>query len=241
MHAQYAGNKMIYEELKNQPHIRSVENKSLFDDIKRELSKKTDHSVSKGNVVDETNPQFIHKTTYGEVEIDGMERLMCIIRQNNIQVFIDIGSGCGKFPIMCAFLQSIKLSVGFELVKERHDIAVKNAMLVTDNKIYDKIKLINSNMLNVNYRDLITRHTTRPIMVWISNLCFTPEVNDSLFEKLILELPKGSIIACSKEPTDKTKLTPYEFRSNQFNVQNGTGIVPMTWCSESTVYVYGTN
>ena len=62
--------------------------------------------------------------------------------------------------------------------------------------------------------------------MWFSNLCFDQTGIDTIFQKLTNNLPIGTIICCSKKPTQN------------FGEFLNTIQVPMSWNKESNVYVY---
>ena len=66
--------------------------------------------------------------TYGEITSKGViELIENLTNSNQIKkdyIFFDIGSGYGKVPRMFAEITDIK-SVGVEIDKEKHDMAVK--------------------------------------------------------------------------------------------------------------------
>ena len=66
-----------------------------------------------------------HKTTYGEMEYEGIEKLYEAVKEFEPTCFMDIGSGRGKLCMYMASKPEIKHSLGIELVKERHDDAKK--------------------------------------------------------------------------------------------------------------------
>ena len=83
---------------------------------------------------------------------------------------------------------------------------------------------MDNNFLNYNL-DAIK---SLKVLVWISNLCFDQETTNSIFKKIIKELPKGTIIACSK---------PYNFNNVQIK-KIAEITVKMSWSNGSTVYCY---
>mgnify|MGYP001164281244 FL=1 len=65
---------------------------------------------------------------YGEITFQGALDLINNLKENNEinedSIFVDIGSGYGKLPIIFSELCDIS-SIGIEIVKEKHDIALK--------------------------------------------------------------------------------------------------------------------
>lgn len=185
-----------------------------------------------------------YSTVYGELTYDGIELLAKIIDRQKIKVFMDIGSGNGKIPVVLAQSQSITTSFGVELVEERHKNAmvVKNKLLENPKfkEIVKKINLVNDDMFNVDFGKIATDSQT---LVFISNLCFGEEITAQLFAKLAKELPIGSVIASSKIPSSIPKcFKPIESNSSwnspDLPIINGTTKMPMTWIDNSTVHFY---
>ena len=167
-----------------------------------------------------------HKTTYGEMEYEGLEKLFRYIKkfEPRINTFIDVGSGRGKLVLYMAGKPTIKKSIGIELVDKRHEDALdlKNKLEIFENYT-NKVDLLNKNVLEISFQEYLP--TDGFVFVWFSNLCFDQEITDSIFEKMREELPKGSIICCSQCP--KTN-----------DLDNIPSIkIPMTW-SISTVSIY---
>lgn len=167
-----------------------------------------------------------HKTTYGEMEYEGLEKLFRYISKFDprINSFIDVGSGRGKLVLYMAGKKNIKKSIGIELVDKRHE----NALQLLDQlnmfpNFTNKVTLLNKDVLEISFKEYLP--TEGLVFVWFSNLCFDQEITDSIFEKMREELPKGSIICCSQCPNTK-------------DLDNIPSMkIPMTW-SVSTVSIY---
>lgn len=85
--------------------------------------------------------------------------------------------------------------------------------------MFDKIKVINDNMLsnNNNYTDAD--------FIYISNLCFSDEVNKAIYKKLNSELKDGSIIFSSRN---------IDFGNNS---ESSRTTVNQTWNNYSNIHV----
>jgi len=167
-----------------------------------------------------------HKTTYGEMEYEGLEKLFRYIKkfEPRINSFIDVGSGRGKLVLYMAGKPNIKKSIGIELVDKRHEdaLGLKRKLDIFANYT-NKVDFLNKNVLDISFREYLPNESL--VFVWFSNLCFDQEITDSIFEKMKEELPKGSIICCSQCP-------------NFENIEDLPPIqIPMTW-SVSTVSMY---
>ena len=162
------------------------------------------------------------KITYGEMDYEGMQQLYNHVKKINskIDCFIDIGSGRGKLCMYMGSQPKINSVLGVELVKERHDDAVE---LKTDLRSVNlnKVELINKSILDVDLKKYSSNH----VLVWFSNLCFNPSTKNDIFKKLVIELPKGTIVCCSNRP---------DINIEFLEIIN----IPMSWNHSSSVYIY---
>lgn len=174
-----------------------------------------------------------YATTYGEMDYPAIEKYNDLFNKDeNIDYFIDFGSGRGKLPLFMADKVNVK-SIGIELVTERHDDAIKlkNTLAEKYPEITNKVVLINGDMFK--YLEDVNKETFKtPVLIWISNLCFGEEITSRLFNKLIEKMPSGSIIGSSKVPNKiPNGLEPVNFeKDNKVEVQ-------MSW-SKSNIYIY---
>ena len=173
---------------------------------------------------DEKHEQYV--TTYGEMTLKGIEQLVKLFEKtqpintysNNQQTFYDLGSGIGKNVMMVASLVPGIKSKGIELVKERHNKAMI-AYHVLKHKSKENIEFICGSFFDYNISDAA--------WIFISNLCFTDEINKKLTEQLENQVKQNTLIACSVElPTNDAFTLIY------------TGSIPMTWEKKSTLYLY---
>jgi len=80
--------------------------------------------------------------TYGELTINGIEKLFEIVKIKPTDTFIDVGSGYGKIIDYVAQKYKIKC-IGIEIDKEKYDISkkiVKNKNVVIINNDFRNIK-----------------------------------------------------------------------------------------------------
>ena len=166
---------------------------------------------------------------YGEMTYKGINQLNTIVNPNNdFKYFIDIGSGRLKLPIYMASNPNIIKSYGIELVTERYNDGMQLLDKLKQNSNFNiytsKITSINDDLFNIDLRTLLPEKT----FVWISNLCFSENINDKLFHKLTTELKPESIICCSKQPS--TDIPGLEFVRNI--------PIQMSWTENSDTYIY---
>jgi tRNA G46 methylase TrmB len=175
-----------------------------------------------------------YKTTYGEMDYEGIESLYPVVLQKleaneNITTFMDIGSGRGKLVMYMANKPNIQKSVGVELVDSRHKDALhlRDQLAAEYPDITKKVEFLNEDVLKVDLRSHIMDERNHAF-VWFSNLCFEQSTTNAIFEKLKRELPQGSIICCSKQP----------------NIQDlkflETVPIKMSWMDGSQVHIYKT-
>lgn len=168
-----------------------------------------------------------HNITYGEMNYEGMKKLNMYVQKINpeINTFMDIGSGRGKLCLYLASLRKINKCIGIELVKSRYEDAMelKERLSLA---FADKVEFICANVFDVNIRDILP--SDAKVFVWFSNLCFEQSTIDNIFEKIINELPSGSIICCSKKTNSENERIIF-IESVQ---------IEMSWKKESDVYIY---
>jgi hypothetical protein len=163
--------------------------------------------------------------TYGEVTLDGVKQLAHIFQRHPIttypvsrRVFYDLGSGIGKNVIMMASLVPSIISKGIELVNERHNMAMTAYRNIKEQSVRSRVEFIHGSILDRSLSDAA--------WIYISNLCFSSEINDQLSEKLGRELQVRALIVCSK-PLNHPSLRLI-----------GQTKLSQTWSSESEAYVY---
>ncbi len=176
------------------------------------------------------DPKF--HLTYGEITCDGSVELANIFTKlrpiNNYspeqRVFYDLGSGIGKNVVLLASLVPYLNAKGIELVKDRHDTAMSVYNNLTDKSLKKRIEFINGSFLDKQLGDAA--------WIFISNLCFSKEVQIELAEKLSKELRPQTLIACSQE---------FEFPEGLFT-RLDKYTLPMSWNENSSVvFMYRKN
>ena len=132
-----------------------------------------------------------YSKTYGELTKKGLTQILKGVKTKN-KTFVDIGSGKGSVVInVVNNYPQIKKVIGIELDKERHEEAEKRIKKEVSKKNQKKITLINGDMLtNYSYSDCD--------LIYISNLCFSNDVNMKLSKKLNKELCPGSKVFTSR-------------------------------------------
>jgi len=170
------------------------------------------------------DPKFAY--TYGEMRLSGIQKLIDLYKSiypissypSDRRVFYDLGSGIGKNVIMVASMEPHILSKGIELVEYRHNIAM-DAWNKVQKSVQSRVEFMNKSFLDVSLNNAA--------WIFISNMCFSEQVNKELAEKLEKELQKNTLIASSK---------PFVF-SNKFELVK-TISIPMTWDASSETLIY---
>lgn len=89
---------------------------------------------------------------YGEINHAALNKLLKHLKLSTNDVFYDLGSGVGKVITQTLLTTPIKLAVGIELSKSRHEgavIALKRAASY-EPSINQRVKLINKDLLTVD-------------------------------------------------------------------------------------------
>tara|TARA_B110001450_G_C17488636_1_gene427340 strand:- start:116 stop:709 length:594 start_codon:yes stop_codon:yes gene_type:complete len=172
-------------------------------------------------------PDFVN--TYGEITYEGFKQCFKGISTKD-KVFYDLGSGIGKLVVYNGLEKKFKKTIGVELNKNRHLIAketlkhIKKDIKKKGVKSYidksKKITFIHDSLFNKKYFN--------GNVYFISNLCFTEEMNKKLayfFDTY--NKKKNTIIFCSKQ---LPILSPVK-RVQQMNCT-------MTWSQDSQIYKY---
>jgi SAM-dependent methyltransferase len=170
-----------------------------------------------------------HNLTYGEIEWPTLKLIMDYTQKQTWPAsgaparFYDLGCGRGRAVLYMALAGPFDQSVGIEVLPERVSLA-QQALAKLKTSIPSagaKVRLYEASFLNPSFKYKDAR------VVFLSNLCFDNETQDALFKKLNLEMPKGSLLFCSREPA--TPLGAFE--------KVGVEKVPMTWTPSSEIHI----
>lgn len=140
-----------------------------------------------------------HNLTYGEIEWSMLKLIVEHTKQWPSQSpgrFYDLGCGRGKAVLYMALAGPFDLSVGVEVLPERillaqHALTQLKASIPSAGS---KIRLYEASFLNPAFKYKDAR------VVYLSNIYFDSETQAAIFAKLNIEMPKGSLVFCSKEP-----------------------------------------
>lgn len=168
--------------------IKSIcEHLDIWNDYTPEQKYNLENLTKRDSVLNknfEYKGKYNKNLTYGEVTKSGVEQIIEKIYRHKktistSDVFVDIGSGCGKFLIHSSFRLNLKTFVGIDIVESRVKYAkhiLDKFTPLEDNK---KIFFINK---DVNEFDLSIAN-----IVFMNNVTFS----DTLCNKIYNKLPSG--------------------------------------------------
>lgn len=166
-----------------------------------------------------------HNLTYGEIEWSALKAIANYAKQSD-QIkgkFYDLGCGRGRAVLYMALTGLFDLSVGIEVLPERVSLAQQalNHLKASIPNAGSRVRLYEASFLNPAFKYKDAK------VVFLSNLCFDDNTQTALFSKLNLEMPKGSLVFCSRAPS----IIPPAFE------HIATESVAMTWIPQSELYI----
>ena len=174
-----------------------------------------------------------HVTTYGEVSNQGLHVLAELFKRHaplskfgtGSRNFFDLGCGVGRVVLGIALLVPEIHSNGIEIVPERIRLAQAAASRIHSKNLSSRIQIRQGSFLDpgISYNSVC--------WIFISNLCFNPEIQRALAERLEKECSPGCVIICSKE-------LPFSTDAARFEKIDSGIVVPMTWSATSTCNIY---
>lgn len=142
-----------------------------------------------------------HNLSYGEVEWSTLKRMIEYIEKQQWPShspgrFYDLGCGRGRAVLYMALTGPFDLSVGVEVLPERIALAQQalTKLKVSIPSAGTKVRLYEASFLNPAFKYKDAR------AVFLSNMCFDSDTQAAIFAKLNLEMPKGGLVFCSREP-----------------------------------------
>lgn len=140
-----------------------------------------------------------HNLTYGEVEWPTLKFMVEYTEKAAPHIkgrFYDLGSGRGRAVLYMALAGPFEQSVGIEVLPERVNLA-QQALTKLKQSIPTagtKVRLYEATFMNPAFKYKDAR------AIYMSNLSFDTDVQDTIFRKLAAEMPKGSLLFCHKSP-----------------------------------------
>jgi len=168
-----------------------------------------------------------HNLTYGEIEWPALKTMLDYLEKHGTSIsggrFYDLGCGRGRAVLYMAMSGLFDYSVGIEVLPERVSLAkdALNKLRASIPIAGAKVKLFEASFLNPAFKYKDAK------LVFLSNMCFDKQTQDAIFQKLSAEMPKGSLVFCSRLPD--ASLPTFE--------TVGVERVPMTWTPTSEIHI----
>ena len=162
----------------------SSEDKFKLENITKRDSKINKHFTYKG--------EYNISIAYGEVLRTGVDTIISKINKykkpTEKDVFVDVGSGCGKLVLHTAISSNIKTLVGVEILSQRflYSKHIKEQILPDSNSVF---------FINKDIKDFNLSIAT---IVFINDVCFDQRTILDIYESL----PKGCHFILSTEIND---------------------------------------
>jgi hypothetical protein len=185
----------------------SPEEKFKLENITKRDSKINRHFTYKG--------EYDINIAYGEVLRSGVDTIISKINKykkpTEKDVFVDVGSGCGKLILHTAISSNIKTLVGVELLSQRYNYAkyIKEMILPENNSVF---------FINKNIKDFDLSVAT---IVFINDVCFENRLILDIYEAL----PKGCHFILS------SKINNCKIMKEEFTID-------VSWGSKLKLYYY---
>lgn len=163
-----------------------------------------------------------HNLTYGEIEWPTLKLMLEHAEKQTISGrFYDLGCGRGRAVLYMALSGAFDFSVGIEVLPERLSLAQQALQKLRLSIPLAGVKLFEASFLNPSFKYKDAK------MIFLSNMCFDDKTQDALFTKLNVEMPKDSLVFCSKLPN--VPIPAFE----KVSVER----VPMTWTPTSEIHI----
>lgn len=160
--------------------------------------------------------------TYGEMTIEGTQKLLDYLKPQKTDVFVDAGSGVGKLVSQVFFTTDVSKCVGIELSKERH------AKAVQVKKNLEKDSLVpQGRLLEFHNTDILTADLNDVTIFFMCSTCFSPELMQKITAKLAGLKPGLRVVTLKHLPDNE-----------ECFVLRNTLQLPMTWSASTPVYIY---
>lgn len=159
--------------------------------------------------------EYDKKLVYGEVLRSGVDVIISKIdkykKPTEKDVFVDIGSGCGKLVMHMSISSNIKTLVGVELLTQRHNYAkyIKQNIIPDNNSVF---------FINKDIKDFDLSIST---IVFINDLCLDNRLVLDIYESL----PKGCHFILSR------KINECKIMKEEFNID-------VSWGGQLKLYYY---
>ena len=170
-----------------------------------------------------------HKTlTYGEITSTGADMLLTLVDMTD-GVFVDLGSGIGRLVHHVATSMPVKLSIGIELVEERHNVALQaQALIETKGVPMAEVQFVLGDLLD----PALDSHYSQYTHIFICSLCFP----DSVLLHVVDALQKSIDDGTAARP--KWLFTQRKLPFKGPWVHTRSIEVPCTWSASVNFHIY---
>ena len=190
----------VSQQIKTRRHLRTRGTRRRLNDIHNGIKLNTEATAAIlapiYAALPDTKAIGQHNLAYGEVEWSTLKLMSQHAEKGISGKFYDLGCGRGRAVLYMALTGSFDLSVGVEVLPERISLAQQalSKLKLSIPSSQSNVRLYEASFLNPAFKYKDAR------LVFLSNMCFDIETQDAIFAKLNIEMPKGSIVFCSKEP-----------------------------------------
>jgi len=183
------------------------------------------NTVSRSDVYDaEKKTGELVASTYGEILVSSVDKLIEKLIITSDDVFYDLGSGAGKLVMQMHTNSEVGIAKGVEFQPNRYKIAEKalkkmynhKPELLNDERI---ISYYNGNIINFDLNDAT--------IIFMCSTCFPEELMDVVLEKVRNNSNIKYIISL-KDHDNFKQILPNKETLN----------LPMTWSSNTNVNIY---
>lgn len=132
--------------------------------------------------------EYNDEVVYGEILRPGVEKIWQAIQKykkpTEKDVFVDIGSGCGKLLIHLSLISNLKTLIGVEKVELRS---------LFSKKIKERFLPESKSVFFIN-KDILQFDISFSTIVFMNDICFSERLQLDIWEKI----PQGCHVICSK-------------------------------------------
>lgn len=158
--------------------------------------------------------------TYGEITFDGLEALFKDLKVTKNDVFCDLGCGVGKACAQSLLTTPMRKSIGVELSKTRISDAQKAKQRLQKKRRLGKKEFI------LREENILDADLNGVTVVYMASTCFSSELMKKVTDKLAGNKNKLRVLTLKQLPAH-----------DKF-VYVKTYNLPMTWASNTPVYLY---
>lgn len=139
--------------------------------------------------------------TYGEIAYASMEAITQVVMFSSDDVFYDLGSGVGKFPIFVHLWTTAKKSIGIELSESRHNGALNamSSLYDYENDGFNALADENRELLFI-HGDISETDLSDATIIFMNSLCFSNIILKAMVDTFTKLAPGLCIITLKELP-----------------------------------------